>query len=278
MALVVLPWASATLVVAIATPAIAAAEYPDFESQWRNPTARPGGNPWDPSKPMGLGQQAPLTPEYQAIFEASLQDQANGGRGNNYRAACVLAGMPRIMNLSAPMEILIQPGLTFFIFQNAFARRIHTDTSTWPETEPASFQGYSIGRWIDTDKDGRFDVLEVETRNFKGPRALDASGLPLHGDNQTIVKERLYLDESNDDVLHDEITTIDHAFTRPWTVDKTYVRERHPHWGEYACQPPSQHVFIGTDEYLLSAEGKLMPVREGQSPPDLRYFKPVQKR
>src|SRR5262249_16907390 len=40
--------------------------YPDFESQWRNPTAGRGGNPWDPTKPMGLGQRAPLTPEYQA--------------------------------------------------------------------------------------------------------------------------------------------------------------------------------------------------------------------
>ncbi len=30
--------------------------YPDFESQWRSPTAGRGGIPWDPTKPMGLGQ------------------------------------------------------------------------------------------------------------------------------------------------------------------------------------------------------------------------------
>ncbi len=47
----------------------------------------------------------------------------------------------------------------------------------------------------------------------KGPRQFESSGLPLHADNQTIIKERLYLDRDNGDVLHDEITTIDHALT-----------------------------------------------------------------
>ena len=66
------------------------------------------------------------------------------------------------------MEILIQPKLTFFIFQEAFARRIHTDGAPMPESEPPAFQGYATGKWVDEDGDGRYDVLEVETRNFKG--------------------------------------------------------------------------------------------------------------
>jgi len=44
--------------------------------------------------------------------------------------------------------------------------------------------GYSIGNWKDEDGDGRFDLLEVETRNFKGPRNLEATGLPLHRDTR----------------------------------------------------------------------------------------------
>ena len=278
MALVVLPWASATLVVAIATPAIAAAfKYPDFESQWRNPAAGRGGDPWDITKPMGLAQQAPLTPEYQAIFEASVKDQAKGGQGNNYQSDCVLSGMPRIMSLVAPMEILIQPTTTYIIFQNNFARHIFTDGRAWPADEPPAFQGYSIGQWIDEDQDGRYDVLEVETRNFKGPRALESTGLPLHNDNQTVVQERLYLDKNDNNVLHGRITTIDHAFTRPWTVEKAYVRERNPRWGEYNCQKARDHVLVGKDHYLLSADGKLMPFYRDQPPPDLRYFKPPQR-
>jgi hypothetical protein len=259
---------------AAAMPAPASAQrYPDFESQWRNPNP---GDAWDPRKAAGLVQEAPLTPEYQAIFAASLADQAAGGRGNNYRSSCVLDGMPRIMSLAAPMEILIQPALTFFIFQEAFVRRIHTDGTAMPATEMPSFQGYAVGRWIDEDHDGRYDVLQIETRNFKGPRALDSSGLPLHKDDETVVIERIYLDKANADILHNDITTIDHAFTRPWTVPKTYVRERNPRWAEYNCQPPPDAVFIGLDEYRLSPDQKLAPMRPGQPSPDLRYFKPHQ--
>ncbi len=270
---------AAVLVTASIQVSAQAQQYPDFESQWRNPAAERGdhSDAWDPTKPAGLAQQAPLTPEYQAVFEASLADQAAGGRGNNHQAACVLDGMPRLMSLTAPMEILIQPGLTFFLFQNAFARRIHTDGAAMPQDEPPSFQGYSTGRWIDENGDGRYDVFEVETRNFKGPRALDSTGLPLHKDNQTVVKERLSLDRSNSDILHNEVTTIDHAFTRPWTVHKTYVRERNPRWAYYSCRPPANAVFVGLTEYRLSADGKLMPMREGQPPPDLRYFKQPQR-
>jgi hypothetical protein len=36
-----------------------------------------------------------------------------------------------------------------------------------------------------------------ETRNLKGPGSFDASGIPLHEDNQTVVKERIYLDKAN---------------------------------------------------------------------------------
>ena len=57
--------------------------------------------------------------------------------------------------------------------------------------------GYSIGRWVDENGDGTYDALEVETRYFKGPRAFEASGLPLHKDNKTIIKERIYLDKAD---------------------------------------------------------------------------------
>jgi hypothetical protein len=93
-------------------------------------------------------------------------------------------------------------------------------------TRATSFRGYSIGSWNDTDGDGKYDVLEVETRILKGPRALDPAGMPTHADNESIVKERIYFDKAVPEFLHDEITLIDHAFTRPWTVLKTYRAAR----------------------------------------------------
>jgi hypothetical protein len=52
--------------------------------------------------------------------------------------------------------------------------------------------------WIDEDGDGRYDVLVVETRGLKGPRAYDGN---FHSDNQTVIKERIYLDKADRDTL-----------------------------------------------------------------------------
>src|ERR1700758_4310002 len=77
-------------------------KYPDLSGQW----VRIGAPRWDTSKPA-LAQEAPLTPEYQAIFDAGLKDQAEGGQGTNPTATCLAPGMPRSMNVYHPMEIVI---------------------------------------------------------------------------------------------------------------------------------------------------------------------------
>jgi len=255
-------------------------KYPDWSGQW----LRAGGIQWDPTKPIGRGQQAPLTPEYQAIFEASLADQAAGGPGNDARYSCFPVGMPRLMSVIFPMEFILSAKMTYVLFENNMPRRIYTDGRDWPtDLDPApTYAGYSIGRWIDEDGDGVYDVLEVETRGpFKGPRAYDATGLPLHFDNQSIFKERIFRDKDDPKILHDVITTIDHALTRPWTVDKKYVHSPNPRprWGEVSCAENMNNsmIAIGRESYYMSGDGMLMPVRKNQPPPDLRYFKQTQK-
>ena len=58
------------------------ATYPQWKGQWtRAPIPGVSGNPsYDPAKPRGRGEEAPLTAEYRAIFEANLIDQAEGGQ------------------------------------------------------------------------------------------------------------------------------------------------------------------------------------------------------
>jgi hypothetical protein len=252
-------------------------KYPDWSGQWRVL----GGNRWDPTKPPRNGQNPPLTAEYQAIFEASIADQDAGGQGNDLRYKCMPAGMPRVMTAIFPFEFVILPKLTYIIFENILPRRIYTDGrdfSSWPkpESEPA-INGYSIGKWIDEDGDGRYDTLEVETRNFKGPRTYENSGLQLHADNQSILKERISLDKANPDILHDEFTVIDHALTRPWITTKSYRRDRNVLWVEDNCPENNNHVVVGKENYFLSADGFLMPTKKSQPPPDLRYFNAAKK-
>jgi hypothetical protein len=269
--------AAATIIAAAAgAQAFDQSDYPDWSGQWKRPAGV--GNQWDTSKPPRRGQQAPLTPEYQAIYEANLKDQAAGGQGTDPTYTCIPDGMPRAMNVIFPMEIIIQPNITYIMIEYlSMLRRIYTDGRSWPKDAEPSFMGYSIGKWIDEDGRGRYNVLEVETRNLKGPRAFDASGIPLHADNQTLVKERIYLDKSDPNILHDEVTTIDNALTRPWTVTKNYHRVRNPVWVEAICAEGNQHVRIGNESYMLSADGYLMPAKKDQPPPDLKFFNQSRK-
>jgi hypothetical protein len=189
--------------------------------------------------------------------------------------------MPMMMNVLAPMEIVVLPEVTYILTSDvhAYVRRVFTDGREWPENiEPAFQGGLSLGKWID-DGNGRYDVLEIETRGFKGPRVYDDSGIPLHADNQSIIKERLYLDKADRNLLHDVITVSDHALTRPWAVAKSYRRNANPRplWVESECEEGQAHVQIGKEGYFLSAEGLLMPAKKGQTPPDLRYFNQSRK-
>jgi hypothetical protein len=244
-------------------------KYPDWRGQW----VRVGSTAFDPTRPAGPGQEPPLTPEHQAIWQARLADQAAGVPLPKLQSDCFPAGMPRMMVLQAPMEIIVTPEITYIhIAHLSDLRRIYTDGRDWPADLEAAYAGNSIGRWEDNSGGGRYGALRIETRGFKGPRVFEASGIPLHRDNATVVKERLALDPADADVLVNEITTIDNALTRPWTVTRKYRRERDPTWVEYACADNSRNVSIGGETYVINADGRLAPAKKDQRPPDLRHF------
>src|SRR5262245_66482879 len=74
-------------------------KYPEWKGAWEryvppvsvvSPSGQrtPGGQPsFDQTKPWGLGQQAPLTPEHQKALEDSIADQTRGGQGNKLDSA-----------------------------------------------------------------------------------------------------------------------------------------------------------------------------------------------
>ena len=253
------------------------ARYPDLKGQWVR--GYPGLSRFDPAKPIGLRQEAPLTAEYQAIYQENLAEQAAGGQGIDPTYRCLPPGMPRIMHVYSPMEIVVTPDTTYVLIEHIHdSRRIYTDGRDWPANmyDDPQFSGYSIGRWVEEAGTGRYDALIVETRGLKNPRTYDATGIPFHADGGTIIREKLHLDKANANTLYDEITVIDDALTRPWSALKTYrrVAAKGPiWWREDVCAENNVHVTLGKEEYFLSADGLLMPARKGQAPPDLRYFK-----
>jgi hypothetical protein len=283
------PLAAALLLAYSAVHAADESKYPDLNGRW----VRVGGPNW--VQPADLPQFHPaydprsylppppglLTPEYQAIYDANRADQAAGGVGDVPSTFCIPQGMPMMMDLYDPMEIIVTPTITYILIShvNDSYRRIYTDGRDWPADAQPTFAGYSIGKWIDEDGSGRYTMLEVETRNFRGPRAYDASGLPLARDNQSVIKERIHLDKADRNTIYDEITVYDHALTRPWTITRKAVRDANPRpaWRTEECPADNTWVRIGRDAYYTSADGNLMPTKKDQAPPDLKYFKQPRK-
>jgi hypothetical protein len=272
------PFCAVALAAALlATPSAAQVvdfgKYPDFKGQW----VRMG----NPNNWLQLAGPPPLTPEYQKVFETNQADLASGGPGNWPSTFCVPAGMPAMMSLYDPMEMIVLPETTYVLISHNddSYRRIFTDGRDWPVDPERTYAGYSIGRWVDEDGDGKYGVLEVETRFLKGPRGYDTSGLPFHSDGQAIIKERIYLDKADRNALYDEITVIDHAMTRPYSKTQKAFRNPNPRpaWHSDVCSEDNTWVKIGNEPYMFSADGKLMPSKKNQAPPDLSYFKQPNK-
>ena len=69
---------AAALCMSVAAMAQDAKKYPDWDGLWGR------GSPvgaWDPSKPPGPRQEAPLTPEYQAVYQSNLAAGRSACRG-----------------------------------------------------------------------------------------------------------------------------------------------------------------------------------------------------
>ena len=254
-------------------------KYPDLSGQWlRTDTGTPR---YDPSKPAGRGQQAPLTPEYQAILEASLKDQANGGQGNWMSGArCLPPGMPATMNGYNSMEIVAAGGhLRLGRARSAGSTAASSSTARLAARDRADLSGL-LDRPLD-GYDRQRPLRRARGRDARASklRSLDNSGLPLHADNQTVIKERIYFDKSDPGLLHDEMTMTDHALTRPWNALKSYRRsaERYPVWREENCPEITLLTKIGDQIYFKGADDNLLPTRKNQPPPDLRYFKQTPK-
>src|SRR6266852_4276478 len=247
-------------------------KYPNFKGQW----VRTG----NPNNWRQLAGPPPLTPEYQKIFEDIAADLKSGGPGNWPSTFCIPAGMPAMMSFYDPAEIIIMPDITHILISHNddSYRRIYTDGRDWPKDPELTFAGYSIGKWVDGDANGKYNTLEVETRFLRLPRGYDTSGLPFHSDGQTVIKERIYLDKADPNTLYDQITVIDHALTRTYVNLQKATRNKNPRpaWHSDVCAETNTHILIENEHYFRSADGKLMPAKKNQAPPDLRYFKQKQ--
>ena len=206
-------------------------------------------------------------------LRGELADRATGGLGGDPTAKCIPHGLPRMMIGIYPMELIITPKTTYLLSDYNEPRRIYTDGRSWPQELEPTFNGLFdrlLGRC--TDGEGRFGALEVETRGFKGPRTFEGTGIPPARRRADHHQGTFPPRQGRQESAADEVTTIDHALTRPWTVVRPYRREPNPIWFSVDCSEDNHHVWVGEENYFVSEDGYLMPTKKGQRPPDPRYF------
>jgi len=143
---------SAVLAAIGAVPASGEGKYPDWDGQWRNPTGRRGGNPWGHTKPMAAGRKRPLTPEYQAIFDASLRDQADGRTGATAWGFLVSFGHAQGDELFRSHGDHHRPRVTYFVPLHYPAAQDHTDGRDRCLTIRDALRAECIGGSIDQDR------------------------------------------------------------------------------------------------------------------------------
>ena len=237
-------------------------QYPDWSGQW----SRIGSLNWEPEG-YAVAGPPPLTPEYQARREDFQRQRDQGILVGDPPANCLPPGMPRVMTMSFPFEIVITPRTSYILADwESAVRRIYTDGRDWPDFMLPEFNGYSIGQWHDENGDSVYDMLAVETRAIKGPRSFDSTAVVAHDNNQTVVFEEFRRIDEN--TFEDTITTIDDALTGPWTVQRRYSHTPYSEdilWVEYVCAEGNRHLNLGDEWYFINKEeGTLEPTREGQ--------------
>jgi hypothetical protein len=201
---------------------------PDWTGIWE----RVGSITWEPKGKPGVPENPPFTPQYAEKYRRTTEAASQGRPVADPTSRCLPPGMPRIMTMSYPMEVLMTPGQVTIIAEwSSQVRRIFTNGRGHPDDPDPTYNGHSIGHW---EGKGSSATLVIDTVGIRGDTGFDSSGIE-HSD-QIHVTERMR--QTAPDRLEDEITVIDpKAFVQPWTVTKIYKRgAKDQQIMEYVCE------------------------------------------
>jgi hypothetical protein len=192
----------------LATAALTSAAQPDLTGVWSILGKRAAIRSDD-------GQLPPLKPEAKAVYERHLAAAAKGDRSFDATSYCLPPGLPRLMLVDKPFEILQRERAVYFIHQdNRMPRRAYFGEALPQDPEPF-YLGYSVAKW-------EGDALVIESSGFRDGTLLDDAGLP-HSKALRLT-ERYELD-ADGKTLQARFTIEDpQTFARPWSTKATYVK------------------------------------------------------
>lgn len=204
--------------VGVATATIAAQGAPAAKA----PTTPPDlSGIWGPRFVQSLAEDAPLLPAAEAKYKA-------GDPNDDPIARCEPPGIPRLMNLAFPFEIVQTPKVVYILFEyDHFVRRVFIG-GTHPADLDPMWLGHSIGHW-----DG--GTLVVDSVGFREESWLDMRGHP-HTEQLHVI-ERFTRSEDGKSLKHEVTIDDPGAYTKPWpAVTKSHQLRNEIPIEEFVCQ------------------------------------------
>ena len=186
----------------------AQAGHPNFTGVW---TVTPYSGALKPDD----GKPIPFKPDAKAAYDKHLAAAKGGDKSWDPARECLPEGLPRIMTINEPFEIMQRDKGVYFVSQNRVPWKAFFGEKLPTEVDPF-YMGYHVAKW-----DG--DTLVVDSSGFRDITMLDDKGVPHTEQLHLTSKFKLGADGKTMTAAY----TIDDpgAFTRPWTAKASFVKK-----------------------------------------------------
>ena len=173
------------------------------------------------------GGPTPFLPWASTYFDERAAAEKSGMPLFDTNASCLPSGVPRVLPVPYPLDIVQTPEQTIIAIEVMHSFRIvHMDNKPPPADYKQSYLGYSRGYW-----DG--DTLVVTTTGMNGFTQVDEEGRPKS--SQIKVTERIR--KVSPDILENTYTIDDPGtYSRPWTARARFEWAPTQRLNEYICE------------------------------------------
>jgi len=170
-----------------------------------------------PGTPAGVGVvdggEIPYQPWALEKRRSNLENRAEADPD----AQCYLPGVPRLMYMPFPFQIVQLPDKVMMLFEYAHAiRHVYTNGNGHPDGHIDWWLGDSRGRW-----DG--DTFVVDTIHFNDQTWFDRAG-NFHSDALHVVER--FTPDGRDHLTYQVTIEDPKVFTRPWTMTMPLYRRK----------------------------------------------------
>jgi hypothetical protein len=211
---------------------------PDLSGTWQAGGVSVNGEPGAP--PLHPLPPAPVRPP--ARQQIPYQEWADAKRKtftvlDDPTSKCFLPGVPRIVGMPMPMEIVQTPNEVVVLYESFRAwRRIPLNAKLeHPSDLTPTWMGDSVGRW-------EGDTLVVDVTGFNDKTWLSGLGT-VHTEKLHVVER--YKPINYDTILYEATVEDPGALTKPWVTGSVLRRPIDVRVEEYECienNPDNEHI------------------------------------